>query len=95
MSEIKVGFGALEATRADLMSSAGRLQGQLDDLKRFVAPLVAGWQGAAAAGYALRQREWDTAAAELQRILTEVGMALGRANDGYREVERRNAGRWA
>lgn len=94
MSEIKVGFGALEAARADLMTSAGRLQGQLDDLRRFVAPLVAGWQGAAAANYVQRQQEWDTSAAELQRILGEVGIALGRANEGYQEVERLNSSRW-
>lgn len=95
MSEIKVGFGALEAARADLMTTAGRMQAQLDDLRRFVAPLVAGWQGAAATGYEQRQQEWDRSAAELQRILGEVGLALGRANEGYQQVERLNSNRWS
>ena len=94
MTEIKVSFGALEAARADVSGTATRISGQLSDLQRFLAPLVAGWEGRAAAEYQARQRQWDTAAADLAGVLAQIGVALGVANDSYRQVEQVNAARW-
>jgi 6 kDa early secretory antigenic target len=94
MSEIKVTFGALEAARADVAGTATRIGGQLTDLRRFLAPLVAGWEGQAATDYQARQRQWDTAAADLAAVLAQIGVALGVANDSYRQVEQVNAARW-
>jgi 6 kDa early secretory antigenic target len=94
MSEIKVTFGALEAARTDVSSTATRITTQLDDLKRFLAPLVATWEGQAATEYQARQRQWDTAAADLAAVLAQIGVALGTANDSYRQVEQANAARW-
>ena len=94
MSEIKVSFGALEAARADVSGTAARISGQLSDLQRFLAPLVAGWEGQAATEYQARQRQWDTAAADLAGVLAQIAVALGVANDSYRQVEQVNAARW-
>jgi early secretory antigenic target protein ESAT-6 len=94
MSEIRVTFGALEAARGDVAGTAARMSSQLDDLKRFLAPLVSSWEGQAAQEYQARQRQWDTAAAELTAVLAQVGVALGAANDSYRQVEASNAARW-
>jgi early secretory antigenic target protein ESAT-6 len=94
MSEIRVSFGALEAARADVAGTAARVSGQLEDLKRFLAPLVAGWDGQAATEYQARQRQWDAAAADLFGVLAQIGVALGVANDSYRRVEQVNAARW-
>lgn len=94
MSEIKVTFGALEAARADVAGTAARITGQLGDLRRFLTPLVGGWEGQAAAEYQVRQRQWDTAAADLAGVLASIGIALGVANDSYRQVEQVNAARW-
>jgi early secretory antigenic target protein ESAT-6 len=95
MTEIKVTFAALESAQAGLAGTAGRMAGQLDELKRYLAPMVETWQGRAADDYGIRQREWDTAAAELTSVLTQIGVALGAANDGYWQVEQANAARWA
>jgi 6 kDa early secretory antigenic target len=94
MSEIKVSFGALEAARADVSGTAARISGQLGDLKGFLAPLVGGWEGQAATEYQVKQRQWDTAAADLAGVLGQIGVALGVANDSYRQVEHVNAARW-
>ena len=94
MSEIKVSFGALEAARADVSGTAARISTQLGDLKGFLAPLVAGWEGQAATEYQVEQRRWDTAAAVLAGVLAQIGVALGVANDSYRQVEQVNAARW-
>jgi early secretory antigenic target protein ESAT-6 len=94
MSEIKVTFGALEAARTDVISTATRISTQLDELKRFLAPLVATWEGQAATEYQAKQRQWDTAAADLAAVLAQIGVALGSANESYRQVEQSNAARW-
>ena len=57
MPEIKVTFGALEAARTDVAATAARITGQLEDLRRFLAPLVATWEGEAAAQYQAAQRQ--------------------------------------
>jgi 6 kDa early secretory antigenic target len=94
MSEIRVTFGALESAQADVSGVAGRMTGQLEDLKRFLAPLVASWEGQAATEYQAKQRQWDTAAANLATVLGQIGVALGAANESYRQVEQANASRW-
>jgi 6 kDa early secretory antigenic target len=95
MSEIKVTFSALETARADVASTAARMQSRLEDLKRFLAPLAATWEGAASAEHQARQRQWDTAAADLARVLGEIGVQLGHANDSYQQAERSNTALWA
>lgn len=94
MSEIKVTFGELAAAHAGVTSTAARITGRLDELKRFLAPLAATWEGAAAADYQARQRQWDVAAADLAAVLARIGAALGSANENYQQVENANARRW-
>ena len=94
MTEIRVTFGALESARADVAGTAARISGRLDELRRFLAPLAATWEGQAAQDYQGRQRQWDTAATDLAAVLAQIGVAVGAANDGYRQVEQANAARW-
>ena len=93
-SEIKVTFGALSAAQGDVASTAARITNQLEDLKRFLAPMVATWTGAAAQDYQAKQRQWDAAAADIRDVLAKIGVALGAAHDSYRHVEPLNPYRW-
>jgi early secretory antigenic target protein ESAT-6 len=56
--------------------------------------MAATWEGQAAAEYQVTQRKWDTAAADLAAVLAQIGLALGTANESYRQVEQANAARW-
>ena len=94
MSEIKVTFGALEAAGPTSPAPRRASPASSSDLRRFLAPLVAGWEGQAATEYQATQRQWDTAAADLAAVLAQIGVALGAANDSYRQVEQVNAARW-
>ncbi len=94
MGEIRVTFGALEVARTDVVSTAARISGRLDDLRRAVTPLAAAWQGQAAEEYGVRQRQWDAAAADLTRVLADVGRVLGEVEAGYRATENANAALW-
>ncbi|MGD9528940.1 WXG100 family type VII secretion target [Pseudonocardia sp.] len=95
MSTIKVTFAELANAQTSLAGAAGRMNSQLDDLRGYLQPLVATWQGQAAERYAEAQRRWDAAAADLTAVLARIGGAVGAANDSYQEVERANAARWA
>lgn len=94
MSEIKVTFAALESAQQSVSGTAGRITTQLEDLKRFLAPMAATWEGQAAEDYRVKQRKWDAASADLTAVLSQIGVALGTANEGYQQVEQANAARW-
>lgn len=94
MSEIKVSFGELAAAQQNVAATAQRISTQLEDLRRFLAPLAVGWQGEAATDYRVKQQRWDTAAADLAAVLAQIGVALGTANENYQLVEQANARRW-
>ncbi|WP_219418449.1 WXG100 family type VII secretion target [Pseudonocardia nigra] len=94
MTEIKVAFGQLATAQADVAGTAGRIGNQLEELKRFLAPMAATWEGQAAEDYRVKQRQWDVAAADLAAVLAQIGVALGAANESYQRVEQANAARW-
>ncbi len=94
MTEIKVTFGELGNAQQNVAGTSQRMTAQLEDLKRYLAPMVASWSGQAAADYQVKQRQWDTAAADLTAVLAQIGVAVGHANDGYQQVEQANARRW-
>lgn len=92
--EIKVTFSALATAQTDVAATAGRIRTQLDDLKKFLAPMVSTWAGQAAEDYQATQRKWDTSANDLALVLSRIGTALGAAHDNYRQTEQANAARW-
>lgn len=95
MGEIKVTFAGIQGAQENVVAAAGRMNSQLDDLKRYLQPMVATWEGQAAEEYAVLQRKWDSNAAEITAVLSQIGTALGSAHEGYSQVERGNAGRWS
>lgn len=94
MSEIKVSFAALEAAARDVDTTAVRMKGELDNLERYLAPMVATWGGDAATEYNLQQRKWDTAAVGMTEVLTQIGIALRQVGAGYLQAETVNRNRW-
>lgn len=93
-SAIRVTFGELANAQQNVARTSQQMTAQLEDLKRFLAPMVATWTGTAADDYNVKQRQWDTAAADLTAVLSQIGVAVGHANEGYQQVEAANARRW-
>lgn len=84
----------IAALTGDVLGSAQSLQSRLDDLKAYIAPLVAEWQGEAAQQYGQHQAEWNRAADSLQNMLRAVASAAGRGNDAMQAADRAAAGAW-
>ncbi|PZS34037.1 MAG: WXG100 family type VII secretion target [Pseudonocardiales bacterium] len=92
--QIQVSWPALEAASIDIANTSVSLNQKLGDLKQFIAPMVAEWSGDAQVHYAAKQREWDTAAADLNTILAQIGKAVELAKQDFMDGERNNAQIW-
>lgn len=92
--QIQVHFGDLSTGATDITAGAARLNQRLDDLKAYINQYTASWEGEAKTHYDARQREWDTAAADLNAILHKVGQAVGITNDDFVANEHKLAGMW-
>jgi 6 kDa early secretory antigenic target len=93
--QIKVSFPALEETATYIDTKSKEANQLLADLKAMLQPLVATWTGAAAESYNHKQHLWDTAAADLNNVLSQISTALHTANANYIEAESANTRRWA
>jgi 6 kDa early secretory antigenic target len=91
---ILVTFGAVQQASADASSTSASLNSQLADLKAYLAPLVASWQGQAATDYQAQQARWDSAQQGLNDVLGQISRAVGNAHDTYSQTEATNAGMW-
>lgn len=92
---VKVTYSELSAAQGNITGTVNVVNGQLDDLRSFLAPMVSTWEGSAAENYNALQRQWDTAAAELNQVLAQIATAVGTANDAYNQAETANANRFA
>lgn len=93
--EILVTFGEIANAQQSVNTTQRNMNQELDDLKAFLAPMVATWSGDAAADYNIKQGQWDRSAHELNAVLAQIGVALGTANDNYNQAEQTNKVRWA
>jgi WXG100 family type VII secretion target len=92
--QILVSFGSVSQAAADVRQTAAKVQQQLDDLRAGVQRIAQSWEGKAQEGYQARQREWDSAAADLHSVLVQIAGALDSAGQNYQATENRNAQLW-
>ena len=97
MSEgrIQVTFGELENARGSIQTTWSNITRELDDLKRYLQPMVQTWSGEASTAYQAQQAKWDQSAADLNQVLNQIGVALGTSNENFQSAERTNASRYA
>ena len=93
-SGITVSFGTVSQAQGDVANTVGRIDQQLADLRKFIAPLVASWEGGASTDYQALQKRWDSAAGDMNAVLAQISQLLGQAHEGYRSTESANAGAW-
>lgn len=93
-TQIGADFGSLDRTQAHLVKTVGDVNRSLADLKSYLAPMVAAWEGEAATNYNALQQKWDSAAADLNTVLQRIGSALAATNEDFQATEKTNAGRF-
>ena len=91
---MKVNFNTISQAQQDVHATSTRIDGLLDDLRQYLAPLVSTWEGVAAADYNAMQARWTSATTDLNVVLGQISLLLGEANSGYQFAESTNAGSW-
>ena len=95
MSEIQVNFGEIAAASQSINSTSSTLDSLLSDLKSNLAPIGASYTGAASEAWQEKQRQWDTAYADLRQVLSSIASAVGQAGENYQATENANMNRWS
>jgi WXG100 family type VII secretion target len=72
-------------------SGATQIQGELDQLRRALAPLGADWAGQAQLQFTALWATWDSGARQVQEALTGISGLLAQAGRAYGEAERQIA----
>ncbi|WP_086663914.1 WXG100 family type VII secretion target [Lentzea kentuckyensis] len=91
---VKVHFAELQNAASSISSSAQQVQQQLDDLKSEVVKVTSSYEGSAKEAYEAKQRDWDNSAADLQAVLSSIGIAVRDAAEAYQSAEQSNVNRW-
>lgn len=77
--DIRYDFAALNGAADNCGAAAKNMMSELDGLKTGIQPLVATWEGSAQTAYLARQTEWESAATDLNDLLTRIEKALREA----------------
>jgi early secretory antigenic target protein ESAT-6 len=91
---ILVTFGAVNEAAMDTDSIAAQIAQQMNDLRSYLAPLVASWSGDASVEYQALQAKWDASAADLNQVLRQISQSLRTAGENYLHTERTNSSIW-
>jgi WXG100 family type VII secretion target len=91
---MQVSFEHMAQGAQSIQAAAKSIEAKLDDLKRYLQPIVSEWQGSAVEAYQGRQAEWDQAAAGLFGVLHQIGGAVSVAGDNYHAAEQSNTQLW-
>lgn len=94
MGSIGASFGKLQGTSEHVHRTSVQVNGALADLKNYLKPLVANWEGAASGSYQALQAKWDASAADLNTTLARIGAALGTTAANMEATEKSNAARF-
>lgn len=94
MTEISYNHAGIAAGVGELTSAVTTFNTTLDQLRSYLQPLVASWQGQSATAYNALQQQWDGAAADLNSMLGSISLAAGQANDGMQSADRALANNW-
>ena len=92
---VLVTFGAINEAAMDADSIATQIAQQLNDLKAYLAPLVATWSGQASTDFQALQAKWDGSANDLNQVLRQISQSLRTAGDNYLTTERTNSSIWS
>ncbi|MBY8871723.1 WXG100 family type VII secretion target [Micromonospora sp. PLK6-60] len=89
---IKVDYAVLEASNQQMQTISRTIDEKLDTLRSMLSKLQ--WDGQDRAAYEQHQAQWDAAVRDINRILNEIGGAVGVARENYVSTEMSNAKVW-
>ena len=92
-SSISVNYGALESATVQIKTISSQIESKLNDLRGRLQEIQ--WEGEDRTAYQTQQAAWDSAMADINQILTQIGAAVGVAKENYQTTERGAANLWS
>jgi early secretory antigenic target protein ESAT-6 len=92
---VEVVTGDLESAAAEVLASAGRLEGLVGDLVGYLNPMAATWTGSAAEQYSGVQARWNECAATIVEMQRTLGEGLDVIASNYDDTEQANSDMWS
>ena len=92
--QIRYQFAGIETSADDIDSTVTKINGLLNDLKQDLKPMVAAWEGTSATAYNEAQTKWDTAAADLNTVLSTISKAVRSGNARMDQLNSNAAKAW-
>ncbi|MFF4187263.1 WXG100 family type VII secretion target [Streptomyces sp. NPDC001691] len=87
-----VHYGSLTEAAESIRKQAGKLQQDLEDIRKLVDRAANNWHGQAHEVYATKQRDWTNTAQSVQTSLTQIANAVAEAGPTYRAGDHKAAG---
>lgn len=89
-----VQFGSMATGESEFASTYSQIRGTLTTLESQLQASLSQWTGAAQAAYHVEKTKWDNAAADMAAVVSQLGKAIGIANENYQSAERVNSQMW-
>ncbi|MCM0676775.1 WXG100 family type VII secretion target [Micromonospora sp. LZ34] len=89
---IKVDYAVLESSNQQMLAISRTIDEKLDTLRSMLSKLQ--WDGQDRAAYEQHQAQWDAAVRDINKILNDIGGAVGIARENYVSTEMSNAKVW-
>ncbi|MFE9960087.1 WXG100 family type VII secretion target [Micromonospora sp. NPDC005299] len=89
---IKVDYAVLESSNQQMQAISRTIDEKLDTLRSMLAKLE--WEGQDRVAYEQHQAQWDAAVRDINKVLNEIGGAVGIARENYMTTEMSNSKVW-
>jgi len=91
----RVVFSTMEQGEADFKQTYSSLVNEISTLESQLQSNLSEWVGSAQTAYQQAQAQWNAAMADMQQVLSQLGMVIGTANTNYQSAESANTGLWS
>ncbi|MFU8852265.1 WXG100 family type VII secretion target [Micromonospora sp. SL1-18] len=89
---IKVDYAVLESSNQQMQAISRTIDEKLDTLRSMLTKLE--WEGQDRVAYQQHQAQWDAAVRDINRVLNDIGTAVGIARENYMTTEMSNSKVW-
>ncbi|GAB3067081.1 WXG100 family type VII secretion target [Micromonospora sp. WMMD1128] len=89
---IKVDYAVLESSNQQMQAISRTIDEKLDTLRAMLTKLE--WEGQDRVAYQQHQAQWDAAVRDINKVLNEIGGAVGIARENYMTTEMSNSKVW-
>jgi 6 kDa early secretory antigenic target len=81
-------FATLSSSAENFAIVAGAVNKELDELEGSLQSKLSSWDGEARDAYWQFKAQWEAAAADMQKVIQRLGLAIGSAHENYVAAEK-------